>query len=88
MDKCHSILFTSVLFTFRFTFLSIFNHFDSTIFERNHEFSKNSPGPSLKARALIFWILALSIRILAPVKTEFAISIKIVDFRGGGDKFF
>ena len=30
---------------------------------------------SLKARGLIFWILALYIRIEAPVKTEFAKSI-------------
>ena len=52
------------------------------IFNKIQEFSKNSQGRSLKARGLIFWILALDIRIEAPVKTEFAKSIKMVDFRG------
>ena len=39
------------------------------IFEDIPEFSKNSQRMSLKARGLIFWFLALHIRILAPVKT-------------------
>ena len=45
---------------------------------------KKSQGTSLKARDIIFWILALYIHIQAPVKTEFAKSIKMVDFKGGG----
>ena len=40
-------------------------------------------GTSLKARSLIFWILALYICIKAPVKTEFAKSIIWSIFRGG-----
>ena len=42
-----------------------------TIFENISEFLKNSQKMSLKARGLIFWFLALYIRFLAPVKTEF-----------------
>ena len=40
-------------------FLTIFNDF-----RQNSEFSKNSQGTSLKARGLIFWILAIYIHIL------------------------
>ena len=40
------------------------------IFDNIQEWSKNSQGRSLKARGLIFWILALNIRIKAPVKIE------------------
>ena len=48
------------------------------IFEKIPEFSNKSQGRSLKARGLIFWFLALYIRILAPVKTEFGKIIKMV----------
>ena len=43
---------------------------------QNSRIFKNSQGRSLKARVLIFWFLALYIRILAPVKTEFEKSLK------------
>ena len=51
---------------FQIAKLTIFNDF-----RRNSKFSKNSQGTSVKARGLIFWILALYICILDPVKTEF-----------------
>ena len=61
---------------FKNTFFQIAKLKFSTIFENIPEFSKNSQGMSLKARGLIFWFLALYIRILAPVKTEFEKSLK------------
>ena len=42
-----------------------------TMFQKISEFSNKSQVRSLKVRGLIFWILALYICILAPVKTEF-----------------
>ena len=53
------------------------------MFNKFPEFSKNSQGTSLKARGLKFLILPLYMHILAPVKTEFAKSIEMVDFREG-----
>ena len=63
----------------RVLYLSRFNHggpmkFENTFFQiaklmifndfrQNSKFSKNSQGTSLKARGLIFWILALYIHI-------------------------
>ena len=41
-------------------------------------------GPAEKNRALYLPLLALYIHIYAPVKTEFAKSIKMVDFSGRG----
>ena len=61
---------------FKNTFFQIAKLKFSTIFENIPEFSKNSQGMSLKAGGLIFWFLALYIRILAPVKTEFEKSLK------------
>ena len=58
------------------TFFQIAKLRFSTIFENIPEFSKNYQGMNLKARGLIFWFLALYIRILAPVKTEFEKSLK------------
>ena len=56
---------------FKNTFFQIAKLRFSTIFENIPEFSKKSQGMSLKARGRIFCILALYIRIVAPVKTEF-----------------
>ena len=39
---------------------------------------------SLKARSLIFWILAIYIHILTPVKTQLANHSKMVDFSAVG----
>ena len=61
---------------FRNTFFQIAKLRFSTIFENIPGFSKNSRGMSLNARGLFFWFLALYIRILAPVKTEFEKSLK------------
>ena len=49
-------------------------------FRQNSQIFKNSQGTSLKVRDLIFWILALYMRmsIWAPVKTKFANSIQKV----------
>ena len=64
------------------TFFQIAKLIFSTIFEKIPEFSKNSLGTGFKARGLIFWVLALYIRILASVKTEFEKIIKMVNLSG------
>ena len=57
----------------------------SMILDKIVDFSKKSQGKSLKAKGLIFWILAIFIQILTNVKTEFGKRIKMVVFMGDED---
>ena len=51
-------------------------------FDKITDFSMTSQGTSLKARGLIFMIIAINIHIYTSVKTEFAKSIHNEDFKG------